>query len=115
MAAVFRSASGYQGNNMALPVPDLGAAIPFYENVMGFSVVSRIDSPHKSAVLRRDGIHIGLVQNGGDPTQEQCQRAEQPIAPPPVQETHHEALRTKLRWCIGSTSCSARCKWPSTR
>ena len=72
MAAVFRSASGYQGNNMALPVPDLGAAIPFYENVMGFSVVSQTDSPHKSAVLRRDGIQIGLAENGGDPTQDGC-------------------------------------------
>ena len=72
MAAVFKSASGYQGNNMALPVPDLDAAIPFYEKVMGFSVVSRADSPHKSAVLRRDGIQIGLAENGGDPTQDGC-------------------------------------------
>ena len=39
---------------------------------MGFSVVSQTDSPHKSAVLRRDGIQIGLAENGGDPTQDGC-------------------------------------------
>jgi hypothetical protein len=34
--------------------------------------VSRKDSPHKSAVLARDSIQIGLAENGGDPTQEGC-------------------------------------------
>jgi len=72
MAARLKSASGYQGNNMALPVPDLDAAIPFYESVMGFQVVSRSSSPHKSAILGRDDIQIGLIENGGDPTQDGC-------------------------------------------
>jgi catechol 2,3-dioxygenase-like lactoylglutathione lyase family enzyme len=72
MSAEFKTAWGYQGNNMALPVADLEAAIPFYETVMGFRVVSRSDSPHKSAVLGRDGIQIGLAQNGGDSTQDGC-------------------------------------------
>jgi len=40
--------------------------------VMGFRVVSRNDSPHKSAILARDEIQIGLPENGGDPTQEGC-------------------------------------------
>jgi len=39
---------------------------------MSFEVVSRRDSPFKSVVLRRDGIQIGLAENGGDPTQEGC-------------------------------------------
>ena len=39
---------------------------------MGFRVVSREDTPHKSAVLGRDGIRIGLAENGGDPNQEGC-------------------------------------------
>ena len=39
---------------------------------MGFRVVSRNDSPHKSAILARDEIQIGLAENGGDPTQEGC-------------------------------------------
>ncbi len=72
MKAVFKTAWGYQGNNMELPVASLEAAIPFYETVMGFQVVSLSDSPHKSAVLARDGIQIGLAENGGDPTQDGC-------------------------------------------
>jgi catechol 2,3-dioxygenase-like lactoylglutathione lyase family enzyme len=72
MKAIFKSAKGYQGNNMKLPVASVEAAIPFYESVMGFRVVSRSDPPHKSAILGRDGIEIGLAENGGDPTQDGC-------------------------------------------
>jgi len=72
MAAEFKTAWGYQGNNMSLPVGDLEAAIPFYEKVMGFRVVSRSDAPHKSAVLGRDTIQIGLAENGGDSSQDGC-------------------------------------------
>jgi lactoylglutathione lyase len=57
---------------MALPVPDLDTTIPFYETVMGFRVVSRSDTPHKSAVLERNGIQIGLAENGGDSSQDGC-------------------------------------------
>lgn len=57
---------------MNLPVGDLDAAIPFYETVMGFQLVSRSDQPHRSAVLERDNIQIGLAENGGDPSQEGC-------------------------------------------
>jgi catechol 2,3-dioxygenase-like lactoylglutathione lyase family enzyme len=57
---------------MNLPVGDVAAAIPFYETVMGFQVVSRSDAPHKSAVLGRDDIKIGLAENGGDPAQDGC-------------------------------------------
>src|SRR5690242_2624314 len=70
--ATFKSAWGYQGNNMNLPVKDLEAAIPFYEQVLGFRVESCSSEPHKSAVLARDGIQIGLAENGGDPTQDGC-------------------------------------------
>jgi catechol 2,3-dioxygenase-like lactoylglutathione lyase family enzyme len=72
MGAVFKTAAPYLADEMNLPVEDLEAAIPFYETVMGFRVVSRNDSPHKSAVLMRDSVHIGLAENGGDPTQEGC-------------------------------------------
>lgn len=57
---------------MNLPVENVDEAIPFYEKVMGFHVASRADAPHKSAVLKRDGIQIGLAENGGDPTQDGC-------------------------------------------
>ena len=72
MNAVFKTARPYAEDEMNLPVKDVAAAIPFYETVMGFRVVSRNDSPHKSAVLARDEIQIGLAENGGDPTQEGC-------------------------------------------
>jgi lactoylglutathione lyase len=70
MKALFKTAYGYQGDAMKLPVENLEAAIPFYETVMGFQVISRQDAPHKSAVLGRDGIQIGLAENGGDPSQD---------------------------------------------
>jgi catechol 2,3-dioxygenase-like lactoylglutathione lyase family enzyme len=68
--ATFKTAFGYQGDAMNLPVENLEAAIPFYETVMGFQVISRLDAPTKSAFLGRDGIRIGLAENGGDPSQD---------------------------------------------
>jgi len=72
MKAVFRSAHPYAADKMNLPVKNVDDAVSFYETVMGFRVVSRADSPHKSAVLSRDEIQIGLAENGGDPEQEGC-------------------------------------------
>lgn len=72
MKAVYKSTWPYQDDAMNLPVENLESAIPFYESVMGFNVVSRNDSPHKSAILSRDDIQIGLAENGGDPTQDGC-------------------------------------------
>jgi catechol 2,3-dioxygenase-like lactoylglutathione lyase family enzyme len=72
MKSELKKAWGYQGNNMALPVANVDAAIPFYERVMGFHVLSRGDAPHQSAVLGRDDVRIGLVENGGDSSQDGC-------------------------------------------
>ena len=72
MKAVFKTAHPYLKDAMNLPVVNVDDAIPFYERVMGFRLVSREDAPHKSAVLERDGIQIGLAENGGDPSQEGC-------------------------------------------
>jgi catechol 2,3-dioxygenase-like lactoylglutathione lyase family enzyme len=72
MNALFKTAYPYAGDKMKLPVENVDLAIPFYESVMGFRVLARNDSPHKSAVLARDEIQIGLAENGGDPTQEGC-------------------------------------------
>jgi len=57
---------------MNLPVADVEAAIPFYEETLGFRLVKREISPHRRAVLARDEIQIALAENGGDPTQEGC-------------------------------------------
>jgi catechol 2,3-dioxygenase-like lactoylglutathione lyase family enzyme len=72
MGATFKNAWPYQQDAMNLPVANVETALPFYETVMGFQVVSRKDSPHPSAILRRDEIQIGLAENGGDPTQDGC-------------------------------------------
>ena len=72
MKAEFKSTWPYQGDAMNLPVASVDEAVPFYERVMGFQVLSRNDSPHKSAILTRDEIKIGLAENGGDPTQDGC-------------------------------------------
>jgi lactoylglutathione lyase len=69
--AELETAWGYQGDNLNLPVRDVAAAIPFYET-MGFSVVSRRDTPPRSALLARDQVRMQLVENGGDPTQDGC-------------------------------------------
>ncbi|MDQ2733038.1 MAG: VOC family protein [Armatimonadota bacterium] len=72
MKAVFKKASPYAKDAMNLPVQDVAAAIPFYEGIMGFRVVSRQEAPTKSVVLGRDNIQIGLAENGGDSSQEGC-------------------------------------------
>ena len=61
MKATLEKAWGYQGDNMNLPVRDLAAALPFYETVLGFRVLTRSDTPHNSAVLARDHVEIGLA------------------------------------------------------
>jgi lactoylglutathione lyase len=72
MGATLEKAFGYQGNNMNLPVQDLAAALPFYEDVLGFRVMSRSYTPCSSAMLARDQVQIGLAENGGDSTQDGC-------------------------------------------
>jgi catechol 2,3-dioxygenase-like lactoylglutathione lyase family enzyme len=72
MKGTLEKAWGYQGDNMNLPVRDLAGALPFYESVLGFRVLSRSDTPRRSAVLARDHVQIGLVENGGDPAQDGC-------------------------------------------
>ena len=72
MKAIFKRAVPYAEDAMNLPVADVEAAIPFYEQSFNFRVVSKQDSPVRSAVLARDQIQIGLVENGGDPSQEGC-------------------------------------------
>jgi predicted enzyme related to lactoylglutathione lyase len=72
MKALFKTASPYADDAMNLPVQNVDAAIPYYEKVFSFRVMSRQDAPYKSVILSRDNIQIGLAENGGDPTQEGC-------------------------------------------
>ncbi len=66
------SAYGYQGDAMNLPVADVGMAVPFYVEKMGFSVVEQTHEPVKMAVLERDGVQFAIAENGGDPEQDGC-------------------------------------------
>jgi lactoylglutathione lyase len=72
MKAVFRHVAPYADDALNLPVADVDAVLPYYEKTFGFRVVSRQDAPHKSVILARDDVRIGLAENGGDPTQEGC-------------------------------------------
>jgi catechol 2,3-dioxygenase-like lactoylglutathione lyase family enzyme len=72
MRAVFKAVAPYKQDAMNLPVANVEAAIPFYEERMGFHVVARRDAPVRSVVLARDHIQIGLAENGGDSSQEGC-------------------------------------------
>ena len=72
LKTVIQNAWPYQQDKMNLPVENVEKAIPFYEKIMGFRIASRNASPLKSAVLERDNILIGLVENGGDPAQDGC-------------------------------------------
>ncbi len=53
----------------ALPVKDVGPAMAYYTQVLGFEVVSRDGDV---AVLRRGGATIGLRKNDADPEQASC-------------------------------------------
>ena len=70
--AKFKRAVPYTNDALNLPVADVDRAVPFYQQSFGFALVSRSDTPVKSAILARDQIQIGLAENGGDPTQEGC-------------------------------------------
>src|SRR4051812_28270492 len=70
--AIFKRAVPYKKDAMNLPVANVDAAVPFYEETFGFRAVSSFAEPHKRAILARDKIQIGLAENGGDPTQEGC-------------------------------------------
>ena len=71
MPAIFKSAWPYAKDALNLPVRNVEEALPFYETVMGFTLVSQREDPG-TAILARDQIQIGLSENGGDPAQEGC-------------------------------------------
>ena len=54
---------------LALPVKDIGPAIGYYTQVLGFQVVEKHS---ETAILRRDEAEIGLARNNSDPEQASC-------------------------------------------
>ncbi len=69
---VFKRAVPYKEDALNLPVANVDDAVGFYEDTLGFRLISKSDEPLKRAVLARDDVQIGLAENGGDPTQEGC-------------------------------------------
>lgn len=67
-----KNAWPYQNDKLNMPVASIDDAVPFYESMFKFRLVATEDTPHKKAILERDGIEIGLAENGGDPTQDGC-------------------------------------------
>jgi lactoylglutathione lyase len=53
----------------ALPVKEIGPAVGYYTQVLGFSMVTK---DRASAILERDEVRIGLAVNGRDPEQASC-------------------------------------------
>src|SRR5262245_19784968 len=67
---LFKDASPYQEDVLALPVVDLDAAARWYSNAFGLREVERRDQPHPVVILERDGVRIGFALTGGDASQD---------------------------------------------
>jgi hypothetical protein len=68
---VFFKAAGPIGDTdiKALPVKEIGPAVGYYTQCLGFTLVSKEGT---TARLRRDDVEIGLAVNGQDPEQASC-------------------------------------------
>lgn len=68
---VFFRATGPIGDTdtNALPVREIGPAVGYYAQCLGFTLVSKDQT---TARLRRDDVEIGLAVNGRDPEQASC-------------------------------------------
>ena len=67
---LFKAASPYQEDVLALPVVDLDAAARWYSNAFGLREVERRDQPYRAVILERDGVKIGFALTGGDASQD---------------------------------------------
>ncbi len=107
MKAVFKSAAPYADDAMNLPVRDVDAAVPYYEKGFGSRVVSRQDAPHRSSILARDNIQIGLAENGGDPTQEGCFFEVDNVEAPTKKSRARRQRRPRFGWTKWAASPTA--------
>ena len=69
--SVFFKAAGPVGDTdiNALPVKEIGPAVGYYTQCLGFTLVSKDGT---TAKLRRDDVQIGLAVNAQDPEQASC-------------------------------------------
>jgi lactoylglutathione lyase len=55
-----------------LPVQDLEHSLSFYEQSLGFTILSHQDTPYKEVLLQRDQVTMGLAENGRNPEEYSC-------------------------------------------
>jgi lactoylglutathione lyase len=55
-----------------LPVNNMEQSLPFYQNYLACTIVSREDQPYKLVMLQRDQVRLGLTENGGNPEEHSC-------------------------------------------
>jgi hypothetical protein len=69
--SLFFKAAGPIGDTdiQALPVKEIGPAVGYYTQCLGFTLVSQ---DRTTARLRRDDVEIGLAVNDQDPEQASC-------------------------------------------
>jgi len=104
--AVFKSVHPIGDTNPdALPAKEIGPAVGYYTQVLGFAVASK---ERDSAVLRRDDVEIRLAVNGLDPEQASCYFAvsdvealrreldAKGIEPSPVAVQEHDGKRYRV-------------------
>src|SRR5579883_593671 len=59
-------------NPLDMPVPDIDRAIPYYEEVLRFSVTEKSDTAPREVTFVRDNVTLRLAENGSDPEQASC-------------------------------------------
>jgi len=70
MSGRFLDAFPYKEDVLTLPVTSLDIASSWYSSHFGLVEVERLSTPIQSLTMERDGVKIGFVVNGKDPSQD---------------------------------------------
>ena len=66
----FVSASGYQDDELALPVEELDQASTWYCQHFGMTEIERRNESLPTVILERDGVRLGFTVSGEDAAQD---------------------------------------------
>ena len=67
---LFQAAFPFNRSELQLPVQDVNQASEWYAKAFGLVEVERSEGSDPSVVLERDGVRLGFLVNGSDPSQE---------------------------------------------
>ncbi len=67
---LYKAASAYADDVLALPVKDIEQAAQWYTKAFGLKEVERRTEPTPTVILERDCVQLGFAVNGGDPAQD---------------------------------------------